>query len=189
MLDAVSTVGVDLGPATGYNLALGALAALAAAAVLRERGADRYLATTLAGLLLFVVGGSVAAVTVPELVHWLHGAGAVLVVAGIYVPATADLRGDPSAEPLAGTARARRSAEWMTPMDDEILDLLRGSDLVLTPAVVALNLGRSRAEVNRRLAKLEGGGLVERVERGKYRIAADGAAYLDGRLRPPASVP
>lgn len=54
-------------------------------------------------------------------------------------------------------------------MDREILEVLC-SELVLTPAIIAENIGRSREAVSRRLNTLEAGELVRKVDRGKYRI-------------------
>ncbi len=70
----------------------------------------------------------------------------------------------------------------MTPMDDAILELFHSSELVLTPAVVALNIDCSCEEVNRHLSRLEAHGLVEKVKRGKYRLTQRGEQYLRGEL-------
>ncbi len=66
------------------------------------------------------------------------------------------------------------------PIDDRILEILSDSGLILSPAVVAINIDKSRDEVNRRLSKLVDEGLVERVQRGYYRITDQGEAYLRG---------
>jgi predicted transcriptional regulator len=55
---------------------------------------------------------------------------------------------------------------------------------VLSPAVIALNIDKSRSEVNRRLSELVGIGLVERVKRGYYEITDAGERYLSGDLDP-----
>ena len=65
-------------------------------------------------------------------------------------------------------------------MDDEILELFHSTHLMLTPSIIAYNLDRSREEVNRRLIELVDHGLVERVDRGKYRITEFGEQYLRG---------
>lgn len=62
--------------------------------------------------------------------------------------------------------------EWTTEMDREILKVLC-SELVLTPAIIAENIDRSREAVSRRLNTLEAGELVKKVERGKYQITND----------------
>lgn len=74
-----------------------------------------------------------------------------------------------------------RTLEGMTRMDDHILRTLRTSRLVLSPAIVALNIDRSREAVSRRLTALAEHGLAERVDRGKYWIAPVGERYLEGK--------
>lgn len=59
--------------------------------------------------------------------------------------------------------------EWATEMDEEILEVL-ASELILSPAIIAENIDRSREAVTRRLNTLEAGGLVTKVDRGKYKI-------------------
>jgi predicted transcriptional regulator len=76
----------------------------------------------------------------------------------------------------------RQRADWMTHMDDLVLEILRSSGLVLSPSIIAFNLDASREAVNRRLKELTEYGLVERIERGKYRITRNGETYLDGDL-------
>ena len=51
----------------------------------------------------------------------------------------------------------------------EILEILE-SGLVLTPVVIANNLGRNRDMVNRKLLELVDCDVVDRVARGKYRL-------------------
>ncbi|PSP73692.1 MarR family transcriptional regulator [Halobacteriales archaeon QS_3_64_16] len=77
----------------------------------------------------------------------------------------------------------------MTALDDEILEVFRSSELVLTPAVVAYNIGYSREAVNRRLGELEEREFVERIERGRYRLTVRGEAYLRGEPGPPGENP
>jgi len=67
--------------------------------------------------------------------------------------------------------------DWITEMDKEILRTL-AFNLTLTPAVIADNIGRSRAGVSRRLNTLNAGGLVEKEGRGKYSITELGVGYL-----------
>lgn len=76
----------------------------------------------------------------------------------------------------------RKRGEWQTPLDDEILELLASSELVLSPSIIAYNLDRSREGVASRIAILTDVGLVERVERGKYRITETGKEYLQGGI-------
>jgi DNA-binding IclR family transcriptional regulator len=66
------------------------------------------------------------------------------------------------------------------PIDDRILEILSESGLVLSPAVIAYNIDKSRDEVNRRLSVLTEEGFVVREKRGYYRIAMDGEKYLRG---------
>ena len=68
------------------------------------------------------------------------------------------------------------------PIDDRILELLHSSGIVLSPSIIAFNIDKSREEVNRRLGTLLDYGFVERVKRGKYRIADLGTEYLAGEL-------
>lgn len=63
--------------------------------------------------------------------------------------------------------------EWLTDMDKEILEVL-SSELILTPSIIAENINRSRKGVSNRINSLQAGGLVEKVERGKYRITDEG---------------
>lgn len=68
------------------------------------------------------------------------------------------------------------------PIDDRILEALATSGMILSPSVIAINIDKSRSQVNRRLAVLVEYGLVTRVQRGYYELTADGQAYLDGQL-------
>lgn len=131
------------------------------------------------GLLIYAVGGPLSEVYYPSMLHWIHGFAALAAIAGLYSPVHDDLQHGPWNERLlADAVDSRHHAEWMVPMDDAILEVLYASELVLTPAVVAYNLDRSREEVNRRLRELESEGFVERRDRGKYRLADRGRRYL-----------
>ena len=68
--------------------------------------------------------------------------------------------------------------EWTTDLDKEILELLN-SEIVMTPALVAENIDRSRGAVARRLGTLEAGGLVEKQGRGKYKLSPEGSELFD----------
>jgi predicted transcriptional regulator len=74
----------------------------------------------------------------------------------------------------------RKRGEWMTPMDDLLLETLESSDMVLSPSIISFNLDLSREAVNRRLQTLADHGLVEKIERGKYEITDEGRGYLAG---------
>jgi len=68
--------------------------------------------------------------------------------------------------------------EWMTEMDSEILHVLY-TGLTLTPSVIADNLDRSRPAIAQRLNALQAGGLVEKTNRGKYKISKKGAGFVE----------
>ncbi len=81
------------------------------------------------------------------------------------------------------TGGVRQPAPWMQlPIDERILEVLDSSGMILSPAVIAINIDKARSEVNRRLSSLVDYGLVTRVKRGYYEITADGKAYLAGEL-------
>ena len=177
-----------LTPLVGYNLAIGVVVTLELLYLLSLEASvsayRRFVLVTVAGLVLAVIGGPIAELTAPQLVHWVHGAAALLVIFGLYDPVTNDVRKREWARVLlTEPSRIRQPAEWMTPMDDEILATFHGTDLALTPAVVAFNTGFSRKEVNRRLIELADHGFVEKIERGKYRLTRRGEQYLRGQLR------
>ncbi|NUB92312.1 ArsR family transcriptional regulator [Haloterrigena sp. SYSU A558-1] len=181
-----------LTPVVGYNLAIGVVVALELLYLLSLEASvtayRRFVLVTVGGLVLAVIGGPIVELVAPQLVHWVHGLAALLVVYGLYDPVTNDVRTTEWERVLLSEpSRVRRPAEWMTPMDDEILGALHGTELVLTPAVVAFNTGFSRKEVNRRLIELADHGFVEKVERGKYRLTRRGERYLRGQLRATAS--
>lgn len=75
----------------------------------------------------------------------------------------------------------RYPADWMTPMDDRILEVLNAG-LVLSPTIIAYNIDKSREAVGRRLSDLSESGLVRRVERGRYEITDIGQEYLEGEI-------
>lgn len=70
----------------------------------------------------------------------------------------------------------------MTQGDDRILETLADSDLVLSPAVIAINTEYTRNYVNKRVAVLHENGLIERVQDGYYQITEKGRGYLAGEL-------
>lgn len=172
---------------TLYNLLMGTLAGLGLLYLLYvERlviGYRRFLVVMTFGLLLFAVGGPLAHFLFPPFEHVVHGLAALFVIFGLYDPLHNDLRKDEwAALLLEDPSVMRYPAGWMVPLDDRILELFHSTDLVLTPAIIAYNLDYSREEVNRRLSEMERHGLVERVERGKYRLSDMGGAYLRGAL-------
>lgn len=68
------------------------------------------------------------------------------------------------------------------PIDERILEALDSSGMILSPAVIAINIDKSRDEVNRRLSTLVEYGLVTRVKRGYYEITELGEQYLAGEV-------
>ena len=77
----------------------------------------------------------------------------------------------------------RQRAEWMRPIDDEILETIFDEGN-LTPQAVE-NLGVcSRSHASVRLSKLRRYGLVERVAgtEGLYRLTGEGRSFLEGEL-------
>lgn len=76
----------------------------------------------------------------------------------------------------------RPRVEWMNQTDDRILELLDESNLILTPAVIAKNLGYTRNWISRRIGKLEDAGLVVSKDSGYYQISNRGRDYLAGEL-------
>ena len=82
-----------------------------------------------------------------------------------------------------------RLASWMTPVDRDILELLRnpeGRELVLTPALIAENIDWGRGTVRQHLIELREHGLVEyhHEDRSIYRLSERGRDYLSGDLDP-----
>lgn len=176
----------EMTPFIGYNLVIGLIVGIELIYFLYLQASLNYrqfLLITITGLVLFAIGGPLSELFFPSLVHWIHGFAALLVIFGLYNPVNDDLRTEEWAQLLLNDpAQIRRPADWMTPMDDTILNVFHNSELVLTPAIIAFNIDYSREEVNRRLSKLETHGLVEKVERGKYRMTHLGEQYLQGKL-------
>jgi len=75
------------------------------------------------------------------------------------------------------------------PIDERILEALDSSGMVLSPAVIAVNIDKSRGEVNRRLLVLVEHGFVTRVERGYYEISEAGEQFLAGEGLPAGDSP
>lgn len=180
------TLGLQVLLGLGYLLVVVALfiAGRRLRGAVRQPGAVRHrtvFGATVGGLAVYAVGGPLSEVFFPATLHWVHGFAALLAVAGLYSTVHDDLRHEPWTELLfADAASARHHDEWMVPMDDDVLEVLYGSALVLTPAVIAYNTGYCREEVNRRLRHLESNEFVERVERGKYRLSTRGERFVEG---------
>lgn len=170
-----------------YNLAVGLLSGIGLVYLAYSQrfviGYRRFIYLLIIGFLVFSIGGPLVDIFAPALAHAVHGIAALFVILGLYDPVHNDLRKDEWARLIVRDPRElRHPGEWMVPMDDEILELFHSAHLVLTPAIIAYNIDRSREEVNRRLSQLQEEQLVERVERGKYRITALGEEYLRGEL-------
>jgi len=77
----------------------------------------------------------------------------------------------------------RHSGDWMTLVDDRVLEYLREHDSG-TPTKMKREgpINYSRAYVDRRCKRLAEEGLVKHFGNGVYVITEDGEAYLDGRL-------
>ena len=177
-----------------YNVLVGGLSAVGLLYLAWSQrsgvGYRRFFDLLIAGFLVFAVGGPVTDIVAPSLNHAVHGLAAVLVSLGLYDPVRNDLRKDEWTRLLLREpASLRQPGAWMTPMDDEILELFHSVHLVLTPSIIAYNIDRSREETNRRVSALEEHDLLERIERGKYRITPLGEEYLHGGRAgdPPAS--
>lgn len=178
---------IEFPPFAVYNLTVGAVTGIGLLYFLffRSTAVDyhRYLLLTVSGILLFLVGGPLAELLFPSVVHWVHGVASVLVVIGLYSPVRSDLRQEAWADLLLqDPAQVRQLDAWMLPVDDSILGLFHSKDLVLTPAIIAYNIDYSREEVNRRLVELESRGFVTKAERGKYRITGLGRQYIEGTV-------
>jgi len=89
----------------------------------------------------------------------------------------------PEVHRVLGDEKVRQPASWMQlPIDDRILESLDTSDMILSPSVIAINIDKSRDEVNRRLSTLVEYELVTRVQRGYYQITDRGQQYLKGDI-------
>lgn len=69
--------------------------------------------------------------------------------------------------------------EWFTETDARII-LILATGLTLTPSIIGENINSSRVTVSRRLNTLQAGGLVEKVDRGKYKITKEGQDLATG---------
>jgi len=75
----------------------------------------------------------------------------------------------------------RKRADWMNPVDDQILELMRDEGNMTPGAVEAFGVSVSD-HAGDRLSVLARYGLVERLHRGLYRLTDEGRAYLDEEL-------
>ena len=83
-----------------------------------------------------------------------------------------------------------REVGWMVAADVSILRLLhaardhRGRPLIFTPGVIASNTGYSRQHISARCQVLAEHDLLERVDRGEYRITDVGLELMSGDIDP-----
>jgi DNA-binding IclR family transcriptional regulator len=72
--------------------------------------------------------------------------------------------------------------DWMSTTDVLILLALDSSEMirVLTPTVIATNLGFSREHTSRRLGALSEHGYVKQLGDGKYRLSEAGRSFVTG---------
>lgn len=141
----------------------------------------RFVSVLLSGILLYVTVSPVVNSIAPHLTHLIHIFAGLLVIWGLYSPLHNDLRTDQWNRLLfRDPGVARRPDEWMTPMDDEILQLFHSTHLILSPSIIAENIDYSRDEINRRLRILEDHEYVSRSGRGRYQLTTFGEKYIRG---------
>ncbi|GAB3676746.1 hypothetical protein GCM10028856_35250 [Halopiger thermotolerans] len=81
-----------------------------------------------------------------------------------------------------------RLADWMTPVDRDILELLRNeggrTELVLTPRLIAENTDWGRQTVREHLMVLREKDMVEYYDEsgGIHQLSDRGRAYLEGEI-------
>ncbi|WP_336330993.1 hypothetical protein [Haloarcula sp. CGMCC 1.2071] len=75
-------------------------------------------------------------------------------------------------------ADSEEGPDWLTDTDKDILKIL-WTRLILSPSIIAENTERSRVSVSRRLDTLQAGGLVKKVDRGKYKISEKGIEAIE----------
>lgn len=80
--------------------------------------------------------------------------------------------------------------EWMTLADVTILEFLhaardtRGNPAIQSPALISDNTGLSRKHVGNRCRHLVDHDLVDKLERGRYRLSDTGEQLMKGRIKP-----
>lgn len=82
-------------------------------------------------------------------------------------------------------------APWMEAADLKVLSYFYTREgEIFGPATVAKNIRRTDGKryngdyINHRLSTLVDAGLLEKLERGDYRISETGIAYVDGEIEP-----
>lgn len=180
------TGGIELTPFGIYNLFVGVLSAIGVGYLIagqHDTFERRFIFFLGAGFLLFAIGGPLVDLFASDWVHVVHGIAALSVVFGLYDPVHNDLRTDAWVDLLfSDPSSVRHKQEWMRPVDEHILELFHSAHLVFSPAIVAYNIDYSTKEVNRRLTALDEHALLEKVDRGKYRLTELGESYMEGSL-------
>lgn len=83
-----------------------------------------------------------------------------------------------------------RQVDWLTAADVRILEFLhaakdtRGNPSIQTPTTVSANTGYASKYVGERIRHLADHDLVEKVERGKYRLSDRGEQLMSGEIGP-----
>jgi Mn-dependent DtxR family transcriptional regulator len=75
----------------------------------------------------------------------------------------------------------RKRAEWMTRLDDEILEYLEDAGGG-TPKLIADELGKNNDYVGQRCRKLTSADFLERPSHGFYTLTERGESYLSGEF-------
>ncbi len=168
-----------------YNIVTGVTAGAGLVYLLSEQDFvhqhQRFVIVMLSGLLLYISVSPIVNAVAPHLTHIIHILAGLLIIWGLYNPLHNELRTNQWDVLLfRDPPSARPSEEWMTPMDDEILQVFHSTQLILSPSIISQNIQRSRDEVNRRLRTLENHGFVSRVDRGQYKLTPQGEQYLHG---------
>lgn len=175
---------VDVDPFLLYDIVVGLLGVVGVAVLLATHRGIRYprfVQFVLLGFVLFLVGGPVIRFLLPSLEHFMHGFAALSLIAALGILIHEELRPDEWMGVVFEDPRQLRTTRpWMTPLDDEVLELFHNSELTLTPSIIAYNLDYHSKEVNRHLMELAEHGYLERVKRGKYRLTDRGELYLTG---------
>lgn len=82
----------------------------------------------------------------------------------------------------------RQREPWMSPADVTILRFLysardiTGDPAIMSPAIIAANTGLSRNHVGSRCRHLCQHDVVDRLDRGRYRLSEAGEALLSGAI-------
>lgn len=172
---------------TLYNVVTGILSGGGILYLLSEQEIShdhhQFVSILLSGILLYVTVSPVVNSIAPHFTHLVHIFAGFLVIWGLYSPLHNKLRTDQWNRLLfRDPAVARQPGEWMTPMDDEILQLFHSTHLILSPSIIAENIDFSRDEVNRRLRILEKHEYVSRSGRGRYQLTKFGEQYIQGTV-------